>query len=148
QVLASVELYDPAAGTWSPGPVLATARSGHSATVLADGRVLVAGGVGARGAALKAAELFDPARGQWSATGSMVDARVGHQAVRLADGRVLVTGGELRTGGATRALAYCELFDPATGSWTPTGSLGTARKGHQATLLPDGRVLVTGGDAP
>jgi hypothetical protein len=147
QVLASVELYDPAAGTWSPGPNLATARSGHSATVLANGRVLVAGGAGARDSALVAAELFNPTTGQWSATGDMVDARVGHQAVQLADGQVLVVGGALRTGGATRALAYCELYDPATGSWTPTGSLGTARKGHQATLLPDGRVLVTGGDA-
>jgi hypothetical protein len=125
-------------------------RHGHTATVLGDGTVLIAGGTDASGRALDSAERFDPATGTWTAVGPMRDARTGHQAVGLPDGRVLVAGGALRTGstgGTDAALAYCELFDPATGRFTPTGELGTARVGHQATPLPDGTVLVTGGDA-
>ncbi|MFD1541144.1 Kelch repeat-containing protein, partial [Nonomuraea guangzhouensis] len=115
------------------------------------GRVLVAGGSGARDGqedgALASAELYDPATATWSTTGTLSSARTGHQAVLLDDGRVLVTGGLLPTG-ADRAepLAYCEVFDPADGEWSTTGSLGTARAGHQAVLLADHRVLVTGGD--
>jgi hypothetical protein len=111
----------------------------------------VAGGSGARGGqgdgALATAELYDPATGTWATTGELSSARTGHRAVLLDDGRVLVTGGLLPTGvGRAEPLAYCEVFDPATGVWTTTGSLGTARAGHQAVLLPDHRVLVTGGD--
>jgi N-acetylneuraminic acid mutarotase len=149
--LASAEAYDPVSGTWSPLAALHTARAGHSATVLPDGRVLVAGGTGARGStgttALASTEVFDPATGAWTAAAPMTETRTGHQAVLLRDGRVLVIGGTVATGGPPAALAYCELFDPAAGSWTPTGDLGTGRTGHQATLLPDGTVLVTGGDA-
>ncbi|MGW4382490.1 DUF6603 domain-containing protein [Kitasatospora sp. NPDC004531] len=148
-VLGTAEIYDPAPGAWSAvGGPLATARAGHAATLLADGRLLVTGGTGANGRALATVELLDPAAGGWSPTGpAMTDARTGHRAVLLADGRVLVVGGALATGGPDAALAHCELFDPRTGKWTPTGSLLTARKGHQAVLLADGRVLVTGGDA-
>jgi hypothetical protein len=150
---AAPELFDPLASAWSAtGP--ATPRSGHSATRLADGTVLVAGGVRAGGPAdaLASAERFDPGTGTWSAVAPMTDARTGHRAVPLPDGRVLVIGGRIPTGASTagtgsRALAYCEVFDPATGGWTPTGELNTARAGHTASLLPDGSVLVTGGDA-
>ncbi|MEU6994716.1 DUF6603 domain-containing protein [Streptomyces sp. NPDC046465] len=154
--LASAELFDPAAVTWSPSAPMGVARFAHSATPLSGGRVLAAGGSAARGGqgfgALRSAELFDPVTRAWTATAPMNDARTGHQAVSLRDGRVLVVGGALPTGGTggtggDAALAYCELYDPASGAWTPTGSLHTARKGHQATLLPDGRVLVTGGEA-
>jgi hypothetical protein len=147
--LASAETYDPVSGTWSAAAALHTPRAGHSATRLRDGRVLVAGGTGPRGstghAALASTEIFDPATG-WATGAAMTAARSGHQAVLLPDDRVLVIGGIVLTGGPPATLAYCELFDPATGSWTPTGELATARAGHQATLLPDGTVLVTGGD--
>ncbi|MER5447156.1 DUF6603 domain-containing protein [Streptomyces sp. NPDC002764] len=152
-VLATAEVFDPAAGTWTPPPTpMGTARSGHTTTRLADGRLLATGGSGARAGqedgALTSAELFDPATGSWTVTAPMTDARTGHRAVVLADGRVLVIGGALATGGGRHsALAYCEVYDPATGHWTPTGSLAQARTGHQAAPLADGRVLVTGGDA-
>jgi hypothetical protein len=143
--LDTTEVYDPLAGSWSAGPVLHAARSGHSATVLPGGRVLVAGGTG--GTTLASAEIFDPATGVWSTVAPMTEARAGHQAVALPGGRVLVVGGSIGTGGPPAPLGYCELYDPATGAWTPTGDLATARAGHQATLLPDGTVLVTGGDS-
>jgi hypothetical protein len=146
-VLASVERFEPAATAWAQVAPMGTARAGHSATVLTNGSVLVAGGTGTEGSALSTVELFDPVARTWSVGVPMTDARSGHQAVRLADGRVLVVGGVLPGGdGSGTALAYCELYDPATGTWSPTGSLTTARAGHQATLLPDGRVLVTGGE--
>ncbi|MFL6122652.1 kelch repeat-containing protein, partial [Actinophytocola sp.] len=145
--LATVEVFDPVTRTWStPDAALTTARYGHSATI-ADRKLLVAGGTSARGAALALAELLDPATLAWTAIGPMAEARTGHAAVVLGTGAVLVVGGAVPTGDGERALASCELYDPATKSWTATGSLATPRKGHQATLLPGGKVLVTGGDA-
>jgi hypothetical protein len=142
------ELYDPLTNTWSP-TAAAAGRSGHSATRLDDGTVLVAGG-DHDGRLVRAVERFDPATGAWSVLAPMSDARTGHRAVKLGNGRVLVVGGEVLTGGTRRATAYCELFDPATSGWTPTGELTTARAGHTATVLPGGagagQVLVAGGD--
>jgi len=141
--LASAEVFDPAGRRWTPTPAMVAARHGHSATRLKDGRVLVAGGRGA----LTSAELYDPKTGTWTETGSMTDARTDHQAVLLADDRVLVIGGALPTGGDGAApMAYCEVYDPKTREWTPTGTLHQPRAGHQAVVLLDDRVLVTGGD--
>ncbi|MET8081223.1 DUF6603 domain-containing protein [Streptomyces sp. NPDC005303] len=146
--LATTEIYDPLTATWSSDvPPMHTARFGHSATVLRDGKILVTGGTGARGNSLASAEVYDPAKRQWTET-AMTDPRSDHQAVLLADGRVLVVGGVLKTGRTSAGLGYCEIYDPATGTWAPTGSLATPRAGHQATLLADDTVLVTGGDAP
>jgi uncharacterized protein DUF6603/Kelch motif protein/galactose oxidase-like protein len=145
--LASIEVLDPAARTWStPDGVLGTARAGHTATAV-DGRLLVAGGTSARGTALASAELLDPASLTWTVAAPMSYARTGHRAVPLKDGTVLVVGGALPTGDGERALAFCELYDLKANTWTQVGSLHTPRTGHQATLLDDGRVLVTGGDA-
>ena len=124
------------------GP-LTTARDYHTATLLSDGRVLVSGGYNGT-APLNSAELYDPATGAWTPTGPLVTQREYHTATLLPNGRVLVSGGY----GGTSAgiLASAELYDPATGTWTATtGSLATARDYHAATLLPDGRVLVSGG---
>lgn len=149
--LASAELFTPTTGPWprtgswaATGAPLA-ARYAHTATLLPNGRVLVAGGNGASAAALSTAEVYDPTSGTWSATGPMNNARAGHTATLLPSGLVLVSGG---TGTASTALATAELYNPATGTWTLTANLGTARYQHTATLLPNGLVVVAGGVGP
>lgn len=119
-----------------------TARIGHSATLLANGQVLVAGGWNGSDLSpivFASAELYDPVRGKWSFTGSMNVARTGQSAVLLHNGEVLVAGGD----GSTPSTA--ELYSPATGVWTTTGSMTTARSTN-LVLLPSGEVLAAGGD--
>ncbi|MCP4658988.1 MAG: kelch-like protein [bacterium] len=143
--LSSAELYAPATGTWTAGGPLAEARSYHSATLLPSGKVLVAGGWDERVRSLESAELFDPATGTWTAAGSLGNARAGHSATLLPSGKVLVAGGIVKGEKHLSTAESAELYDPATGTWLATGSLGNARAGHSATLLPSGKVLVAGG---
>ncbi|MEY2578967.1 MAG: hypothetical protein QOI49_1791 [Verrucomicrobiota bacterium] len=145
--LESAELYDPASGTWSPTGNLTGPRELHKATLLPNGKVLVAGGLHAdvtSGGHLKSAELYDPATGLWTTTGSMGAARILHTMTLLANGNVLVAGGSDDKTSNT-FLASAELYDPATGMWTSTGNLITARQFHTATLLLDGKVLAAAG---
>jgi hypothetical protein len=150
--LRGAEVYDPEHNTWDTTGELVTARWGHSATLLPDGKVLVAGGTAVRSGqttkALTSAELYDPAARTWSEITAMTDARTGHVALPLKGGKVLVIGGSAPVGTPDDpALAFCELYDSKTG-WTPTGSLFKARRHHRAALLSDTAVLVTGGAAP
>lgn len=147
----AAELFDPKAQTWSKVAALTTARRGHAAVLMEDGRVLVTGGL-SEGAPLASAEVYDPAKRAWTSVRPMSVPRLGHTLTLLDDGRVLVAGGsaldaaESAGGGQTiRAVATAELFDPATGTWAPTGSMGAARFEHTATRLRDGRVVMVGG---
>ena len=128
-------------GTWTETGDLITARWDHTATLLPDGMVLVAGG-GANVTALASAELYDAASGTWTETGDLANARQSHTATLLPNGQVLVAGGQ---DSFDTALASAELYDPASGTWTETGDLADRRRSHTATLLPNGQVLVAGG---
>ena len=142
----SAELYDPATGTWSYTSTPNTARESHTATLLPNGKVLIAAGFDYDYNSLNTAELYDPATGTWSRTGNLNVSRVYHTATLLPNGKVLVEGGvEENILRPSEALSSAELYDPATGTWSNTGSLNTARVYHTATLLPNGKVLVAAG---
>jgi N-acetylneuraminic acid mutarotase len=146
--LNTAELYDPATDSWTPTGSLHEVRGGHTATLLTNGKILVAGGFSQSDHAtgpMNRAELYDPATGTWTLTGAMSADRWLHTATLLPNGKVLVVGGLNQSLGTNNSA---ELYDPVTGAWTATGSLATARRGHTATLLPNGKVLVTGGAGP
>lgn len=124
---------------------MVTPRSDFTATLLANGSLLIAGGVASDGTVLKSAELYDPVTGKWTATGDMKTARRGHAATLLPDGRVLVSGGFDGTTAVT-ALDKADTYDPATGIWTATGTMVQARRGHTSTLLGNKMVLIVGGN--
>ena len=133
-----------AAGSFAPTGSLNTARYGHTATLLANGEVLVTGGLGVNGiyAPLASAELYSATKGKWTVTGSMSVGRVAFTATLLPNGEVLVAGGSTY---AASCFATAELYNSSTGTWTPTGSMTQPRCYHSATLLPTGEVLVAGG---
>ncbi len=139
---AGAERYDPERGVFIKAGAMTTGRQSHSATLLRDGRVLIAGGYD--GSYLASAELYDPATGTFTATENMTAGRIGHRATLLADGKVLITGGAT-TG--MKHVATAELYDPATDQFTPAGAMTTPRISHTQTLLVDGSVLITGGSS-
>lgn len=145
---SSAEIYNPDLGRWVSAGSMGTARFEHTATLLGDGRVLIAGGLGPNGddlATLASVELYDPAADTFLDTNEMADGRANHAAVALSDRQVLVVGG----GGGERgdsSLATAEVFDARQGSWERVGALAAARRGATATRLEGGRVLVAGGE--
>jgi N-acetylneuraminic acid mutarotase len=128
-------------GQWSLAAPLLVGRVNATATLLGNGKVLVAGGYNFN--SLSSAELYDPVSNSWSAAAPMATARELHTATLLANGKVLVTGGY--GNGTDGYLASAELYDPGSNTWSPVASMSTARDGHTATLLGTGKVLVTGG---
>ena len=126
-------------GTWKMTSSMLTTHLGHTATLLPNGEVLVAGGHIFGGRAN--AELYDPATRVWTAAGRFTPHREDHTVTLLPNGQVLVAGGS----NGFNTLASAELYDPATGLWTKTGRMVNARLVHTAALLPNGKVLVAGG---
>jgi Abnormal spindle-like microcephaly-assoc'd, ASPM-SPD-2-Hydin len=155
--LASAELYEPTSGIFTTKTLFLKApRAFHTLTALPDGTLLAAGGLNCRlnpCPAIATAEIYNPATNQFAFTGSMNNARSAHTATLLNNGTVLVVGGwagvpQNSEGMAFGpALASAELYNPATGTFSATGSLITARANHAAALLANGKVLITGGES-
>ncbi|MCW5635143.1 MAG: Ig-like domain-containing protein [Rubrivivax sp.] len=138
----NAQVFDPSTHRWSAAAAMPSDHGGgYSATLLADGRVMVAGG------RVSTVELFDPSTGAWSVAASMSTVRREHTATLLADGGVLVVGGRDLAGQTGTVLASAERYDPRSSNWSSAGSLSTGRTLHTATLLADGRMVVVGGAA-
>ncbi|HYV16382.1 MAG TPA: kelch repeat-containing protein [Conexibacter sp.] len=138
-----IELYNPATGLWSSGAPMPVPLANGTATLLADGRVLVAGGSSGY-TARNLGFTYDPATNGWTNAGSFTDARRFQTATLLPNGKVLIAGGT-GSGVSGPLLRSASLFDPATNGWTDTAPMATARFNATATLLPNGKVLVAGG---
>lgn len=144
--LASAEIYDPVVGGFTRSASMLQARQDFTLTALTRGRVLAAGG-SAGSDALGSAEVFDPANGAWTATGSMMQPRRLQSASALPDGEVLVVGGEFVSSGSRSSLTSAELYQPDLGEWRSAANMGCPRSAQAQVTLPDGTVIVIGGDA-
>lgn len=145
EYLSSAELYHPTSETFTPAGSLHGARAGHVAVRLKDDRVLLVGGVGPGWTFLSSAEVYEPLTGQFVPTGPMTLPRESHVAVVLDDGRVLIVGGHRGRRANIELHTSVEVYDVATGTFHSVGDMTVRRHKHDAVLLPDGRVLITGG---
>jgi WD40 repeat protein len=137
KILSTCEVYDPGTGSFALTQSLSYGRSSHTATLIDNEKVLVAGGLWST----STCELYDPVSQGWTATGPMtVMRRSYHTATLLLDGRVLLTGGYVES-----VTSTVEIYNPITNTFSPADSMTTVRSEHGASLLPDGNVLVTGG---
>lgn len=149
RVLDTSEVWDPRSGTWSATGRQAATRWGASAVTLADGRVLVVGGMASRDSdpiQQASAEIYEPTTGQWSSAGTLAAGRNDFTLVALPDGGALAAGGIGGLGTSAYAIASTvERFDPTSNSWSPAAELPSPRAGATGIRLADGRVLLAGG---
>ena len=143
--LGTAEIYDPVSGAFSLTGSMGTARFAANATLLPDGRVLVAGGEDSSFLSTASAELFNPINGTFSPTGSLLTSRLNPTMTLLGNGEVLVAGGYEGSSVDGTPLSSAELYDPASGIFSPTGSMDVARRNQTATTLLNGSVLIAGG---
>ena len=148
--LATAEVYVASTGTFTPTGTMTTWRVEHTAILLSNGEVLLAGGndtdiLPSGGTTLASAELYDPTAGVFTMTGSMAIARGHHTATELPDGTALIVGGIDLNAGVYSLNVMTEVFSLSTALFAAGPDLNTPRYWHTATLLLDGRVLVTGG---
>lgn len=157
---ALAEIYNHSENRWDPGGNMTTGRIDHAATLLLDGRVLITGGVD-DGGAFKSVEIYDPEQsrwtsgihfGSWSTGSGMSEERTEHSATLLQDGTVLVIGGtgrlivDQKTAVGTRDFKRtAEIYNPLTDIWSSIKNMSERRAGHTASLMKDGRILITGG---
>ncbi len=151
----TAEIYDPATGTWSTTGSMKQGRQQHSAVLLRDGTVLVSGGNIDRTPCtdvcvntIAESEIYNPSNGQWKAVGDMTIPRSFFTTTLLSNGKALAVGGRIHTGPDYfdyKAIAWVDLYDPATRKWSATGTMSISREDHSAVLLNNGKVLVTGG---
>jgi hypothetical protein len=135
-----------AVGSWTKAADMLQQHVGHTATLLADGRVLVAGGTNLAGNATRECEIYDPKTNRWTVAGSLNFARADHTATRLSSGDILVVGGDSSTSAfPAEVLDSAEIYQPSLNRWIKVRSPHFSRSRHSAVLLKDGRVLVAGG---
>jgi len=146
-VLSSAEIYDPAIGSFSPVGDMTTERTQHTATLLAGGQVLIAGGftTANQGNSLSSAEIYEPVAKSFTPIANMAVARCDHTATLLKNGQVLLAGGFDFHNGQGQATASAELYYPGSKSFRLTGPMHDKRYLQTATLLDNGRVLISGG---
>jgi len=152
----SAELYDPRTGIFTSAGSLISDRAQHTATLLANGQVLIAGGWNGHAADAADdppwdplfAELYDPASGNFTATSTMSTTRIGHSAIRLPNGKILILGGIPNPQNLHQPVnpRYAELYDPTAHTFSPVGNLTVSQAGYSSTLLTNGKVLLAGGE--
>ncbi len=152
---ATAELYDPTTGAWTVTGSMKQGRQQQSAVLLRDGSVLVTGGNLGRtpcsdicATTLAESEIYNPGTGQWTIVGEITIPRSFFTTTLFSNGKVLAVGGRVHAGPDYfdfKAIAYADLYDPATQEWSASGTMAVSREDHTTVLLPNGRVLVAGG---
>ncbi|HSW55952.1 MAG TPA: kelch repeat-containing protein [Ignavibacteriaceae bacterium] len=143
--LSTAEMYDPSTGTFNIIGQMTMPRSDHVAVLLNNNKVLIVGGVSTGWTFLATAELFDLNNNTFTTTGNMTTARESHTITLLNNGKVLITGGHKDRRSAITIYSSSELYEPITGTFSATGNMTIRRHKHDATLLSDGKVLISGG---